>query len=75
MEPRPVLSERDALSLLNFELSAYEKCADCRITSIRPVTVAAESGCDRSVCRHIVDEVCGCFTIAAPVRNIPTESY
>jgi hypothetical protein len=39
------------------------------------VTVAAESGCDRSVCRHIVDEVCGCFTIAAPVRNIPTESY
>ncbi|HZT62718.1 MAG TPA: hypothetical protein VFA36_06250 [Burkholderiales bacterium] len=72
MEPRPILSEKDALILLNFELSAYEKCADCRFTSIRPVT--AQSGCNRSVCRQVVDEVCGSFTIAAPARNIPTES-
>jgi hypothetical protein len=32
---REVLCERDMLMLLNFELSAYEGCADCRFTSVK----------------------------------------
>ena len=33
---REFLSAHDALALLNFELSAYDECADCRFTSITP---------------------------------------
>jgi len=32
---RQILSGHDLLMLLNFELSAYDECADCRFTSIR----------------------------------------
>ena len=33
---REFLSAHDALALLNFELSAYDECADCHFTSIKP---------------------------------------
>jgi hypothetical protein len=33
---KQILSEHDVLMLLNFELSAYEECADCHFTSVRP---------------------------------------
>ena len=32
---RQVLSEHEVLMLLNFELSAYDECADCHFTSVR----------------------------------------
>jgi hypothetical protein len=32
---RQILSEHDALMLLNFELSAYEECVDCHFTSVK----------------------------------------
>jgi hypothetical protein len=40
---RQILSEHDVLMLLNFELSAYEECADCHFTSVKPV-IRDESG-------------------------------
>jgi hypothetical protein len=33
---RQILSEHEVLMLLNFELSAYEECADCHFTSVKP---------------------------------------
>jgi hypothetical protein len=70
---RQNLSEHDVLMLLNFELSAYEECADCRFTSVRPAEVADETGCNwrdadlrvdgaateavRRITRQVVDEV------------------
>ena len=33
---REMLSAHDVLALLNFELSAYDECADCHFTSIKP---------------------------------------
>jgi hypothetical protein len=43
---RQSLSEHEVLMLLNFELSAYDECADCRFTSVRPAQVADETGCN-----------------------------
>jgi hypothetical protein len=40
---RQILSEHDVLTLLNFELSAYEECADCHFTSVKPA-LRDESG-------------------------------
>jgi hypothetical protein len=70
---RQVLSEHDVLMLLNFELSAYEECADCRFTSVEPAKVADETGCNwrgagvqlggaaseaaRKIAKEVVDEV------------------
>jgi hypothetical protein len=34
------------LVLLNFELSAYEECAECHFTSLKPAKVADETGCN-----------------------------
>ena len=73
MKPRPVLSEADALMLLNFELSAYEGCEDCRFNSVG-LPKPARASCDRKICERVLDEVCAAFRVAAPARNIPTES-
>lgn len=40
---RDILSEHEVLMLLNFELSAYEECADCHFTAVKP-TPRDESG-------------------------------
>ena len=69
---RQVLSEHDVLSLLNFELSAYEECADCHFTSIR-TAIRDETGSNwrgaslhgdgdvtdtaRKISRQVLDEV------------------
>ena len=70
---RQVLSEHEVLMLLNFELSAYEECADCHFTSVKPAKAADETGCNwcnadlrvdgaateaaRKITRQVVDEV------------------
>jgi hypothetical protein len=70
---RQNLSEHEVLMLLNFELSAYEECADCHFTSVRPAEAADETGCNwrgadlqvegqatdaaRRITRQVVDEV------------------
>jgi hypothetical protein len=70
---RHVLSEHDVLMLLNFELSAYEECAECHFTSVKPAKVADETGCNwygadlqmdglateaaRKITEEVVDEV------------------
>jgi hypothetical protein len=73
MKPRPTLNETDALMLLNFELSAYEECADCRFDSVGPLKPARES-CDRRTCKQVLDEVRASFRVATPARKIPTRS-
>jgi hypothetical protein len=73
MKPRRTLSEADALTLLNFELSAYEECAGCRFDSVGPLKPARES-CDRKTCGQVLDEVCADFRVVAPARKIPTGS-
>jgi len=70
--PRDILSEHDLLLLLNFELSAYEECADCHFTAVNPSqwdetgsnwrgahleSGAAMSDAARSIVRHVLDEV------------------
>jgi hypothetical protein len=40
---RQILSEHEVLNLLNFELSAYEECADCHFTEVEP-SIRDESG-------------------------------
>ena len=73
IQARQNLSERDVLMLLNFELSAYEECADCHFTSVRPAKAVDETGCNwrgadlqvegqatdaaRRITRQVVDEV------------------
>ena len=70
--PRDILSEHDLLMLLNFELSAYEECADCHFTAVKH-TLQDETGSNwhganlesgatltdaaRSIARHVLDEV------------------
>jgi len=70
---RQVLSEHDVLVLLNYELSAYEECAECHFTSVKPAKIADESGCNwrgadlevegnapdtaRRLSEHVVEEV------------------
>jgi hypothetical protein len=74
------LSEHDVLALLNFELSAYEECARCHFTSVKPAVVADESGCNwrgadlqvegdateaaRRISRRVLDEVREAYNIA-----------
>ena len=73
IQARQVLGEHDVLTLLNFELSAYEECAGCHFTSVKPAKVADETGCNwrdadlqvdggateaaRKITRWVVDEV------------------
>lgn len=40
---RQILSEHEVLDLLNFELSAYEECADCHFTAVNH-SIRDESG-------------------------------
>jgi len=70
--PREILSEHDLLMLLNFELSAYDECADCHFTAVNP-PLRDETGSDwrgahlesgaamtdaaRSIAQHVLDEV------------------
>ncbi len=70
---RQVLSEHDVLTLLNFELSAYEECTECYFTAVKPAGAADESGCNwrgadvrvdgeaseaaRRIAKAVVDEV------------------
>jgi len=72
IHPRDILSEHDLLMLLNFELSAYEECADCHFTAVEH-TLRDETGSNwhgahlesggamtdavRSIARHVLDEV------------------
>ena len=67
-----ILSEHEVLDLLNFELSAYEECADCHFTAVEP-TIRDESGSNwrgaklqaegemtetaRKIGRQVLDEV------------------
>ena len=69
---REILSEHEVLMLLNFELSAYEECADCHFTavdhSIRDASGSNWHGAKlqadgevtdaaRSIGRQVLDEV------------------
>ena len=72
IHPRDVLSANEMLMLLNFELSAYDECADCHFTAVNPV-LRDESGSNwrgaqiesagkiseaaRSIASHVLDEV------------------
>ena len=72
IHPRERLSERDLLMLLNFELSAYDECAECHFTAIKPM-LADETGSNwrdarlegegklsetvRSIASHVIEEV------------------
>ncbi|HET7766913.1 MAG TPA: hypothetical protein VFK92_17640 [Burkholderiales bacterium] len=69
---RDILSERELLTLLNFELAAYDECADCHFTAIKP-SLRDESGSNwrgahlesegsitdaaRSIASHVLEEV------------------
>jgi hypothetical protein len=70
--PREILSAPDLLMLLNFELSAYEECADCHFTAIkrsledetgsnwRDASLESEgslSEAAKSIASHVVEEV------------------
>lgn len=83
---KQILSEHEVLDLLNFELSAYEECADCHFTAVEP-TIRDESGSNwrgarlqaggemtetaRKIGRQVLDEVHETYNID---RNIPTAS-
>jgi hypothetical protein len=60
---RQVLSEHEVLMLLNFELSAYDECADCHFTSVRNWSDAnlkvdgETSEAARGIARKVLDEV------------------
>jgi len=43
---REALKPSDLLALLNWELAAYDECAGCRFTSIRPMGVRDDAGCN-----------------------------
>lgn len=43
IQGREILSAHDVLALLNFELSAYDECADCHFTSVKP-SIRDETG-------------------------------
>jgi hypothetical protein len=77
---RQNLSEHDVLTLLNFELSAYEECADCHFTSVKLSGVVDESGCNwrgadlqldgattaaaHTITKQVVDEVRETYNVA-----------
>jgi hypothetical protein len=72
IHPRDSLDKRDLLMLLNFELSAYDECAGCRFTAIKP-SPRNETGSNwrvahlqnagtmtdaaKDIARHVLDEV------------------
>jgi len=72
VHPKEILSENELLMLLNFELSAYDECADCHFTSVKH-TPRDETGsnwraarleshdkvteAERSIASHVIDEV------------------
>jgi mono/diheme cytochrome c family protein len=67
-----MLNEHDMLMLLNFELSAYDECAGCHFTGLKP-SFRDETGSNwrgarlesegamteaaRNAARHVLDEV------------------
>ena len=77
---REVLSEHDVLALLNFEISAYEECADCHFIAVKPAPIADTTGCNwrgadvkyggqpsdavRSITQRVVDEVRERYNVA-----------
>jgi len=79
-QAKQVLSEHDVLTLLNFELSAYEECADCHFTAVKPAKVADGTGCNwraadlqvdgvvtevaRKISKEVVDEVRETYNVA-----------
>jgi hypothetical protein len=44
--PRQGLPQQDLIALLNWELAAYDECAGCRFTSIRPMADRDDAGCN-----------------------------
>ena len=72
IHPRDLLNEHDLLMLLNFELSAYDECADCHFTAVKP-SLRDETGSNwrgahlesrgritdvaRGIASHVLDEV------------------
>jgi hypothetical protein len=72
IHPREILSAPELLMLLNFELSAYDECAGCHFTSVKP-TLRDETGSNwhgarlesedklseaaRGIAGHVIDEV------------------
>jgi hypothetical protein len=46
MTPRPTLSQKDLLALLNWELAAYQECAGCRFVSLRDMASPDDTGCN-----------------------------
>ena len=77
--PRQHLSEHDVLALLNFELSAYDDCRDCRFTCIKTEPAADGPRCNwsayldyggrftersQNIAMRVVDEVRERFNVA-----------
>jgi hypothetical protein len=80
IQARQNLSEHEVLTLLNFELSAYEECAGCHFTSVKLSGVVDDSGCNwrgadlqlggaateaaHKITKQVVDEVRETYNIA-----------
>lgn len=43
---RQALPAHDLIALLNWELAAYDQCAGCHFTSIRPMSLPDDTGCN-----------------------------
>lgn len=43
---RPTLESHELLTLLNWELAAYDECEGCHFTSIRPMGDRDDLGCN-----------------------------
>jgi len=72
MEPRQILSKRELLALLNWELAAYEQCEGAHFSAIRTMRERDDSGCnwfdarvasdhplgvdEHFIVRHVVEE-------------------
>ena len=75
------LSAKELLTLLNFELAAYEECDGCRFTSIRPMRERDDTGAnwldarvqadhrlggeEHFIVRHVLEETRRRFALAA----------
>lgn len=53
------LSAQDLVTLLNFELAAYEECNGCRFTSIRPMRSRDDAGANWRDARLLADHRLG----------------
>jgi hypothetical protein len=73
---RQILSEHDTLMLLNFELSAYDECADCHFTSVK-TAARDETGSNwRGANVHVDGEMTGTArNIARQVLHEVRETY